>query len=708
MRYRISPLIVSKHRHMRIILCHPFQFQCLINLLIRCVLIAPHKHQTWLGVARHRARLKRHVNKQPSSSPSFHVYVDTTNVFPTVLFHTFYKTIRRCCHHIIQSVAHSTPCFLLFTHATNMHKIRRAVPQPFLVKHQFAIHLQTVPFQCLVHNFIIITHAATYTHADSALSGPQRKPTVHTTMTWGIKAADKRSIVPTHIRKKGDQDARAVIVDATANLRNIAFDIPTDDDLEDYVSRPPKAIANILWRRTHRLAPNADVYVFCFDDYSKLNDMRKDFYERGRYAKTDDEPKPGQVKINGRIYSYHDRPLDDEDIPSITHDYMPPTCWARAWNNTEAKYKLFDLFAEYIMILAETHGNNIYIVHDRNGNILTYPPDISLDNMVSIPSIPNIHHLENMTYGEGDLKMASWALAYASTGLKTICSTIDGDAILTLALHEPDIDIHMWSPYIKKDAPLPLEFDYNPRDVRLTTEHAIRDWGKDNILRVFEIADMAAFKQIMPDRHTRLRFIALLSEYKTDYTLGLDVIRYTRTVLNDLVQSVIDKPHILKTYNFVTEVFNANDPGRKCLMFNPKKWTAFLRRTDPYKKCTMDHQALTVFNQECLRVVWNLRYMLLHDMLNTPGGPPKPDWDQLVLFPNVPTLNQALYDPAIDVGSWLFYEIAPFHPTNPPPWSPLVAYHPAQAKAVAQTTRQKKRFNHIVYMPLTSDPWDFD
>ena len=138
--------------------------------------------------------------------------------------------------------------------------------------------------------------------------------------------------------------------------------------------------------------------------------------------------------VRNKVYHEKETPMSDADISKITPSHMPTT-WAHMWNNVDAKKKVYrllsDMMIERIKHQKGTCPDTQYIIHNMDGDILTYP------------AIPGGYEstMQPLFYGEGDLKAIMWTMHHARDGERTLLATIDWDLPITTMPYDACVDI---------------------------------------------------------------------------------------------------------------------------------------------------------------------------------------------------------------------------------------------------------------------------
>lgn len=160
-------------------------------------------------------------------------------------------------------------------------------------------------------------------------------------MGWKAGAEIKRQAVPTVVFPGGKKNPHMkkyahVVVDVNAWFRSYSLD--ADDKMT-----PSFAVHTFFWSSLFKDLSARSV-TFCFDDYSRSSEMRKQFYIREREKEADRPPKPSEYldPHSNRIFPFVDRPLESSRVGEITAHTMPCR-WSRAWNNKDAKIRLWEV-----------------------------------------------------------------------------------------------------------------------------------------------------------------------------------------------------------------------------------------------------------------------------------------------------------------------------------------------------------------------------
>lgn len=128
--------------------------------------------------------------------------------------------------------------------------------------------------------------------------------------------------------------------------------------------------------------------MFCFDVSERHHAARADFYTHKRsvaqssfyawtpadtghrYAKTDADAGKGQVKVDGRIYSYNDRPATPEEIAQTTADSMTVS-YTRLFNSADGKKSLWKIFMDVLQKKCISRPGPLYVI--KHAAIWTSP-----------------------------------------------------------------------------------------------------------------------------------------------------------------------------------------------------------------------------------------------------------------------------------------------------------------------------------------------
>ena len=172
---------------------------------------------------------------------------------------------------------------------------------------------------------------------------------------------------------------------------------------------------DIFFAQHVAIYPNVRKVIFAWDVASRIPEARVIFHKTKRYAKTDAEPKAGQVKVDGRIFAEKDRPATAEEIAKTTIDSIEVT-YAQLFNSPEGKQATMAIFMAALKRKCVSRPGPLYVI--KAEEIWTCPIEYSDPCPV-------------FNWGEADQIVADTAFFEQQFG-RVLIDTIDFDIFLSV------------------------------------------------------------------------------------------------------------------------------------------------------------------------------------------------------------------------------------------------------------------------------------
>ena len=153
--------------------------------------------------------------------------------------------------------------------------------------------------------------------------------------------------------KKARPEPLTIAIDFNAVIRNML-----GGGLD---SKPPSTVIDIFFAQHVGVYSNVRKVIFAHDVSSRIPEARVIFHQTERYAKTDAEPKPGQVKVDGRIFAEKDRPATAEEIAKTTADSLSVS-YKQLFNSSEGKQYTMAIFMELLKKKCISRPGPIYVI----------------------------------------------------------------------------------------------------------------------------------------------------------------------------------------------------------------------------------------------------------------------------------------------------------------------------------------------------------
>lgn len=236
-------------------------------------------------------------------------------------------------------------------------------------------------------------------------------------MGWNTSAKTKRLIASRLAARRLSTDdikTDVVVIDVNASFRAL-FGART------YHMTPVRAASAFKELLQKVYSPQPLLWVWCFDDPTRVPELRNTFHATKRYKAAERDPKPGvEVRVGKRNYPIKDAPV--ENTFPISPSFMP-SCgtgtrmWSRIWNSPCVKHRLWCAFADALELLYPED------VIDR--------PDGVLYMGKGDPAKYSILPCKHISWGEADAKAFHWANGCESDVIVTI-ETIDWDMFIQI------------------------------------------------------------------------------------------------------------------------------------------------------------------------------------------------------------------------------------------------------------------------------------
>ena len=224
-----------------------------------------------------------------------------------------------------------------------------------------------------------------------------------------------------------DLEVEVVVVDVSATCRSVVAQIKAQTKSPDVT---PARVAKVLYDKMTRWHPRAAEFVWVFDSYTDLHQIRHLMYRESRYRKASraqlDRVDPAkEVVVGGRIFKRASRPYADSDSSDWT--VLSEINGDRVFNSGAAKRAFYELITrELVCLAAEYSGDRTVWVdsmrpHDADNAVICIRT--SRDGVTVTPRPRGSKH------GEADQKIAFYFASREDKGATAVWHTCDCDSI---------------------------------------------------------------------------------------------------------------------------------------------------------------------------------------------------------------------------------------------------------------------------------------